>query len=299
MSAITRRTFMQHSAGAVAAGLGVPAVTASASASVPALKPQIPLAELQASTQVVLGNTGIQCSALGMGTGVRSWNGESALTRKGKRAFYSLLEHAYNQGITYFDLADMYGSHAYMRDMLRGPIERGKVMLLTKSVSRDPRGMKEDIERFRRELDTDMLDVVLMHCLTKPGWTTDLQPTMEVLSEAKAKGHIRAHGVSCHDYQCMVEASTEPWVDIMLSRINPFGVKMDGTPEEVAAVLATAKANGKGMLGMKIVGEGAKPGQIPQSLKFVFGLGSIDAVTIGFLEPAQVDDLVAKFAALA
>jgi len=122
---------------------------------------------------------------------------------------------------------------------------------------------------------------------------------MDVLSEAKAKGHIRSHGVSCHNFQCMVEASTEPWVDVMLSRINPFGVKMDGPPEDVAAVLATAKANGKGMLGMKIVGEGTKPDQIPESLKYVFGLGSIDAITVGFLEASQIDDMAAKIGALA
>ena len=294
MNGIDRRTFIKTSASAVAA-------TMAGAAYADAPTQAGSLAALRANTIVTLGDCGVQCSALGFGTGVRAWNGDSALIRRGDDAFMELLAHACNRGVNFLDLADMYGSHEYARRAMHGPdpcIERDKAMILTKTVSREASLVAEDLERFRQELDTDVIDVVLLHCLTTPGWTTDLQAVKDVLADAKAKGQIRAHGVSCHNFQCMEEAAEDPWVDVMLSRINPFGTKMDGTPEEVAGVLRKAKANGKGNLGMKILGEGTHPDQIQESLQFVFGLGCIDAVTIGFLELHELDEVFEHFEAL-
>src|SRR5690606_14450289 len=111
-----------------------------------------------------LGNTGITCSFLGMGTGTR---GGSDQKNQGREGFISCLEHAHAQGLRYFDLADSYGSHEYMNEALKRSIPRDKVMLLSKTRSRDAEGVKADIDRFLKELDTDYLDVVLMHCLTE------------------------------------------------------------------------------------------------------------------------------------
>ncbi len=242
-----------------------------------------------------LGKTGIQCSLLGMGTGVNGWNGSSRLTRQGRQAAVSVFERACERGVTYFDLADMYGSHPYMKEMLGRVVDRDKVMISTKTVSREPDFIRADIERFRKELDTDYIDVVLMHCLTDqdgPNWTERLRPCMDALSEAKEKGIIRAHGVSCHDLGALEEAAGSDWVDVMLSRINPAGVKMDAAVEEVVPVLEKAKASGKGMLGMKILGEGEIRDRIEESMKFVLGLGCIDAMTIGFLKPDEIDSAI-------
>jgi aryl-alcohol dehydrogenase-like predicted oxidoreductase len=269
----------------MAGSLGLAALRAAAAEGTPA-----------ATTVRTLGKTGIQCTVLGMGTGVRGWNGSSELTRKGRETTLAVFERAYGLGLRYFDLADMYGSHAYMREMMRHTVDRDKVMILTKTTSREPAFVRADLERFRKELDTDYVDVVLMHCLTaRDGspWTEKLGPAMDVLSEAKENGVIRAHGVSCHSLTALKEAAESDWVDVMLSRINPFGTKMDGPPEEVAPVLKKAYSSGKGMLGMKIVGEGELRDQIEESMRYVLGLGCIHAMPIGFLEPDEVDAAIA------
>ncbi|MCP4643944.1 MAG: aldo/keto reductase [bacterium] len=285
MHRMNRRSFFRNSAAGLVAGAAMGGTTRAMAA--PA-----PMADLSATTVRTLGNTGIKCSLLGMGTGVNAWNGSSRLTRQGRNAVLSVFDHAYGKGITYFDLADMYGSHVFMREMLSHTIDRDKVMLSTKTVSREPDFIRADLERFRKELDVDCIDVVLMHCLTErdgPKWTEKHAACMDALSEAKDKGIIRAHGVSCHNFAAMEEAAGSPWVDVMLSRINPFGEKMDGPPEEVAAVLQKAHAAGKGMLGMKIVGEGKLADKIPESMRYVLGLGCVDAMTIGFLESGEID----------
>lgn len=288
MNRMNRRDFLKQSAGALAAAAVLPGI---ARAEAP---------KFSAGGLRPLGNTGITTSLLGMGTGTKAWNGSSAQNRLGHVSFVNTLIHAHEKGVRYFDLADMYGSHAYMKDAIRdGGLKREDLMLLTKTVTREPEGIKADLDRFRKEAGTDYFDVVLLHCLTEGGWTSKLQACMDVLSEAKEQGIIRAHGVSCHNLDAMKDASVSPWVDVMLSRINPEGVRMDGTVEEVVEVLRTAHANGKGMLGMKILGEGDIADKIAKSLDFVLNLGCIDAITIGFLNAEEIDGAIEHIGAVA
>jgi predicted aldo/keto reductase-like oxidoreductase len=151
------------------------------------------------------------------------------------------------------------------------------------------------LERFRHELDTDYIDIVLLHCLMIPGWDEHMKPYMEVLGEQKEKGLIRAVGCSCHDFGAMQTAAASPWVDVLLARINMKGgddAMMDGTREEVERVLRTAKQNGKAIIGMKILGEGRLAEQREACIKYAQGLGLLDAMTIGFHKPEQIDDVL-------
>jgi 1-deoxyxylulose-5-phosphate synthase len=285
MSHIDRRDFLRLSAaGALAVGLDLRALAQ------PALGPA-----LTATAARTLGSTGLRCTFLGMGTGTR---GGSSQRNEGREAFVGCLEHAHAQGLTYFDLADSYQSHDYMKEALKHSIPREKVMLLSKTRSREADAVKADIDRFLMELDTDYLDIVLMHCMTEPDWTEKYQGAMDALSEAKAQGKIKAIGCSNHDFGALKAAAASPWVEIILARINPAGLHMDATPEEVVPVLEQAHAAGKGILGMKIVGEGQLEDRLPESLDYVMGLGCVDAITIGFVKPAEIDDAMAKIAAV-
>jgi aryl-alcohol dehydrogenase-like predicted oxidoreductase len=285
MRPIDRRTFMKTSAGAFAASL---MYSGASRAEVKALT---------ATTARTLGKTGITTTLLGMGTGTVSWNKDSAQIRAGKDVFVDTLIHAHEQGIRYFDLADMYGSHPYMAEAKKkAGMKRDELTLLTKTTSKTAEETQADVERFLKEAETDYLDIVLLHCMTEGNWNETLAPCMEVLSKAKEKGQIRALGVSCHNLDAMKTAASLDWVDVMLNRINPYGVKMDGTPEEVTAVLKTAHDNGKGMIGMKILGEGQIADKIDSSLSFVMGLGCIDAFNIGFLNKGEVDDTIKRVA---
>ena len=120
-------------------------------------------------------------------------------------------------------------------------------------------------------------------------------PYMDVLNDEKAKGRIRAVGCSCHDLGAMQTAAATPWVDVILARINMQGgkeVMMDGSREEVEAVLRTARQNGKAIIGMKIFGEGRLADQRDACMKYAQGNGLLDAMTIGFHTPEQIDDVL-------
>lgn len=283
MRSINRREFIQQSAAMVTAACALPSLASGENA------------VKAACTRHPLGKTGVMPTLLGMGTGTRAGNKSSEQNRQGREGFLKTLIHAYEQGIRYYDMSDSYGAHEYVRDAIKqANMPRTELVLNTKTDSRDAAKVRADIERFRKELDTDYLDVVMLHCMTSKDWPEKLAPCMDVLSEAKQKGQIRAVGVSCHDKGALQRAAESPWVDVMLGRINPGTVLMDGTPEEIAAILKTAHANGKGVIGMKILGEGKLVNRIDEALKFSVGLGCLDAMAIGFVKPNEIDDTIAR-----
>ena len=289
MDRISRRHFLSTSAvlaSTMAGGCATPFAGHSA-------KP------VSAQTLRPIGKSGLRCSVLGMGTGVKAWNGDSELKRKGHEIYMQVLTHAYESGMRHFDLADMYGAHPFMREALKGPIKRENVTLITKTVKHDAAGVRDDLERFRKELDVDQLDLVLMHCITDPEWPEKCAPVMEVMAEAKAKGILRAHGLSCHHLGALARVADTAWADVVLARINPFGIKMDGRPDEVVPLLRAAHEKGKGVLGMKIAGEGACSDRIAESIQYVLGLGCVDGLTIGFLSREDVDSAIQHVRAIA
>jgi predicted aldo/keto reductase-like oxidoreductase len=246
---------------------------------------------------VTLGKSGVKTSLLGIGTGSHGVGRSSNQVKLGQDKFNKLLAHAFDRGIRYIDTADQYGSHLFVRDAIKvAKMPREKLFIQTKTRALSAEVAKADIERFREELGTDYIDSLLMHCMTKQSWPTDMRPVMDVLDDAKAKGLVKAVGVSCHGLPPLQVAAATDWVDIDLARINPLGGnkgRMDSTPEVVAGLLKRMHDKGKGILGMKILAEGdlKKPEQKRESLKFVMGLGCVDSFVIGFESPGQIDEI--------
>ena len=260
------------------------------------------------SDLVSLGRTGIKVSRLAQGTGFNGFSRSSEHTRQGKDKFDRLVRHSLDEGITFLDMADLYGSHPFVKDVIKG-LPRDRVALLSKIWPRKEDwvtpsgGAKEEIDRFRQELGVDTVDVCLIHCMMNDKWAIEYERIRDGLSELKQKGAVRAVGVSCHDFGALKVAVAHPWVDVILARINHKGgdeYSCDAPAEEVAAVLKTARKNGKAVVGMKIFGAGklVKPEEKDASLKYVFTNGLVDAITVGMLKPDEVDDTLKRMAAV-
>jgi aryl-alcohol dehydrogenase-like predicted oxidoreductase len=238
-----------------------------------------------------------------MGTGMRGGKRESNHTRLGKEKFEGLIRESHDRGVDTFDLADLYGTHPYVIPALKG-ITRDKFQVITKIWFRDggiPEPERPDadvcVERFLREIKTDYLDLVLLHCVVSAKWPEELRRQMDILSKLKHQGKVRAVGVSCHSLEALEAAATEPWVDSVHTRINPYGMSMDGAPEKVVPVLKRIHAAGKGVVGMKIMGEGRLRNDDERrdaSVKYALNLGCVDVLNVGCESVAEVDDLVAR-----
>ena len=261
-----------------------------------ALSKQTPLAKFKASDTVTLGSTGIQTSRLAMGTGTVGTGHHSHQTALGVKGLSELLLNGHDHGLRFFDAADSYGSHPHVAEALKH-VRRDQVTVLTKTWARDAAGARSDLDRFRRELGTDYIDICLLHCLTEGDWTERFKGVMDVLSEAKQKGVIRAHGCSCHSIEALRAAAKSPWVEVDFARINPIGSHMDADPQTVVSVLREMKAAGKAVVGMKILGQGDLSNRQDEALRYALSLGVLDAFTIGAESKAEQEDLIRRIAA--
>lgn len=249
---------------------------------------------------IKLGKSLIETSLLGIGTGVHAGNRSAFLTRQEKEKSIATIQHAFDRGIRNFDTADTYGTHQIVGEALSKK-NREDYTLTSKIWVRGggiPDKERPDadvvVERFRKELNTDYIDLVQIHCMVDENWTETQKKQMDILEDLKAKGIIRAHGVSVHSLDAMKDAVKTDWVDVLHARINPYGMAMDKPdPKEVIEVINQIKKGGKGVIGMKLVGNGKirdDSKKIDDSLRFVLGLNSVDMVIVGFESIDQIDN---------
>ena len=254
--------------------------------------------------EVTLGRTGIKLSRLGMGTGV---DGGKVQTALGKDAFIKLIHYAYDQGIRYFDCAEAYSTFGWMADAIKG-LPREKLFIQSK-IDGKPAEILARIDSHRKNFDTDYVDSMLIHCMTRGTWTDEWKRIMDGFDEAKGKQWIRAKGVSCHDLPALRAAVASDWTEVHLVRVNPQGHHVDGlVPEKwdkvspsndvtpVLAELKTMHAKGRGVIGMKLIGNGEfkEAADRETSIRFAMSRPELSAVVIGFKAPSEVDEAIER-----
>lgn len=285
MSNSTRRDFLK------AAAVAVPALAAP---------------RRSATDWVTLGKSNVKVTRLAFGTGTHGGRIQREL---GQKEFTRLVRHAYDRGIRFFESADNYDQmHEMLAEALKG-IPRENYRLMTKlrwqNLAREGYNPKDDIERFRRELNSDYFDIFLLHNVKTITWPQDLERLRDAISEAKHKQIIRCHGCSGHGLMPIRAYAGNPWLDVVLMRVNHDGTRMDnlrdeanvpGAREEVLPTIEKVHGQGTGVLGMKIMGEGKfiTPEQRDASIKFVMQFGKVDAVTIGFKSTAEIDEAIER-----
>ena len=287
MTQISRRQFIQ-------AGLIGAAAASTGFAGMSYISPTDSMID-----RVKLGKTGLIVPHLALGTGTHGGKQSSDMTRMGIQNWLKIARYAQERGMTFYDAADLYGSHQNVKEILK-EVQREKATLLSKIWTR-PEDWNKDapkatIDRFRKETGSEYFDILLLHCMTNEKWKEEKKPYIEALSEAKQKGIVKAVGLSCHSFEALKVAADDPWVDVILARINPEGVIMDASPNEVMAVLKKAHDSGKGIIGMKIFGEGklSEESQREKSLRYVIGSKNVDCMTIGMTSVEQVEDVVKR-----
>ncbi len=291
MTQVSRRDFLKATAaaaGSVAAGCSSVSLQA---------------ARRSATDWVTLGNSGIKVTRLAFGTGTFGGKIQREL---GQEQFTRLVRHAYDRGIRFFETADAYrGMPGMLAAALKG-LPRDSYKLMTKYRLRSSEDPKVTIDRLRKDLDSEYVDILLLHCVRTAGWPEEHKRLRDEFNEAKEKRIILAHGASCHGLLPLRAFPGTRWLDVALLRINHDGTRMDtlqggegaekGDVNEVISRIREVRAQGTGVIGMKIMGEGrfTSPEDRDSSLKFVMKLGTVDAITIGYKSPAEIDEAIER-----
>jgi aryl-alcohol dehydrogenase-like predicted oxidoreductase len=289
MSGFDRRHFLRTLAGGVAAAAALPVAAPAA-------------VKRSATDWVTLGDSGVKVTRLAFGTGTFGGRVQREL---GQEQFTRLVRHAYDSGIRFFETAQNYGGmHEMLGIALKG-IPRDSYRLMTKYRLRNTENPREIIDRYRKELNSEYFDILLLHCVRTGDWATEYAKLRDEFSEAKHRKVILAHGASCHGLQPLRAFPCQKWLDVALMRINHDGTRMDnlegnerapGVVDEPVAHIAEIHKQGTGVLGMKIMGEGAfqTPERRDASIQFVMKLGTVDAVTIGYKNTDEIDEAIQR-----
>ena len=292
---LDRRQFIRTSAVLAGTALLSPWALSNIRAATPAGK-------RTAADQVTLGKTGIKLSRLGFGTG--SNNGREQ-TDLGKEGFTKLIHYAYDQGITYIDTAESYRTFEWISDAVKG-LPREKLFIQSKMDGK-PEDVLARIDQHRKVFNTDYIDSLLVHCMTRGQWTDEWKRIMDAFNEAQEKKWIRAKGVSCHSLPALRAATASNWTEVHLVRVNPQGIYTDGevadwsnsTQHEISPVMQEIKTmheKGHGVIGMKIFGAGTFTGadDREKSIRFAMACKDIDAIVIGFTGKQQIDEAIER-----
>jgi predicted aldo/keto reductase-like oxidoreductase len=288
MSRSTRRDFLKTALATGALAGAVPQAFSAAK-----------VEKKSATDWVTLGNSGIKVTRLALGTGT---HGGRIQRQMGQEDFTKLVRHAYDRGIRFFETADSYmGMPEMLATALKG-IPRDSYKLMTKLRPQHADDLPNAVDRLRKALNSEYLDILLVHCVRTSGWAEEFKPIRDTFSEAKVKKVILAHGASCHGLLPLRSLPGNSWLDVALVRINHAGTMMDnmrgdssgGDVSEVTTRVGQIHGQGTGVIGMKLMGEGrfTSPEERDASLRYVMKLGTVDSVTIGYKTTAEIDEAI-------
>ena len=240
--------------------------------------------------QVLLGQTGIEVSVAGFGVLPMGPSQLALPVEEGA----AILRYALDRGINFIDTAQYYRTYPYIRLALEGRDDR--VVICSKSLCADYEGMAEAIEEARQELGREVIDIFLMHEV-RSGQLEERMGAWQALRDAKARGLVRAIGLSTHHVDVTAAAAGMEALDVVFPLINYAGLGIRkgnafATKEEMLEAIAVCHRAGKGVFSMKAFGGGSLTAHYQTALDFVFAQPDIDSVMIGFGKTTEVDDLL-------
>jgi 1-deoxyxylulose-5-phosphate synthase len=261
---------------------------------------QLKAAPQTATDWVTLGKSGVKVTRLAFGTGTMSGRTQREL---GQVEFTKLVRHAYDRGIRFFETAESYGGMHEMLGVALEGIPRDSYRLMSKVTTHDGVNPQEKIDELRKLAKTDYFDVMLLHWQHTATWPTDTVRWQDGILEAQAKHAVMGHGASVHGLPALRQFPENKWLDIAMIRMNHKGAKMDaedyntsgpGNVSEVVTHVKQVRADGMGVISMKLVGEGTFTNREDRqkAMRFAFKNAGVDSVTVGYKNTAEVDEAI-------
>jgi len=192
-----------------------------------------------------LGKTGLEVSVIGFG-GI-------PMQRLDKERAIELVKELHNQEINFIDTARAYTISEELIGYGLEQVGREKFILATKSMARDYKSMKEDIEISLKNLRTQVIDLYQLHNVrTEQEYDTAMgkDGALKALQEAKAEGKIKHIGITSHDLNTIWKGMESGCFDTIQFPYNPV-------ERQAEELFERANSLGIGVIVMKPLAGGA------------------------------------------
>jgi len=261
-----------------------------------------------------LGNTGLLVTPVGMGVLTVGRTQLALPVEDGAR----IVRYAAERGINFFDTAEYYETYPYIARAAecrpynppsrtqasvgaafsRPPLD--DAVISSKSLAPDHAGMTRAIEDCRAALSRDVIDIFLLHEIRQAPDFENRAGAWQALVDAKAKGRVRAIGLSTHHVDGARLAAALTDLDVLFPLINHRGLGIrdgdaPGSKEAMAAAIHAASGAGKGVFAMKALGGGNLAADYMTALGYVSTLSGVTSTMIGMGCEKDVDDAVDYF----
>jgi len=232
---------------------------------------------------VKLGKTGINVSRLCFGGLVIGPLQANLPVDRGADIIVEALKH----GVNFIDTAELYGTYPHIREAVGRYKE--KLVIATKSYAYTAEGARQSLEKARKEMDLDMIDIFLLHEQESRMTLRGHCEALEYYISAKQKGLIGAVGVSTHNIEVVEACADMPEIDVIHPIVNKDGLGIgDGKIDEMLAAVKKVYDAGKGVYSMKPLGGGNLLGRFGESIKFVLEIPYIHSVAVGMQSVEEV-----------
>jgi 1-deoxyxylulose-5-phosphate synthase len=251
-----------------------------------------------ATDWVTLGKSNVKVTRLAFGTGSISGQVQQDL---GQEGFTRLVRYAYDRGIRFFETAESYGDSQQMLGVALKGLPRDSYRLMSKVTTNGGNPIQR-FDEMRRNSNTDYFDIMLLHWQHDGNWPTESQRWQDAILEAEHKQMVVSHGASVHGLPALRRVPQTKWLDIAMIRMNHKGTVMDaevpdtgepGNVPEVVAHTKQAKAEGMGIISMKLIGEGRfNRDDRQKAMRFAFRNAGVDCVTVGYKNTSEIDEAI-------
>lgn len=239
---------------------------------------------------IKLGKTGIEVSRLCFGGLVIGPLQANLTVSRGA----DVIAEALSAGVNFIDTAELYGTYPHIREAM-ARVGR-KPVIATKSYAYDADGARESLEKARKGLNIDVIDIFLLHEQESRLTLKGHREALDFYLNEKEKGRIKAVGVSTHRIEVVEACSQMPEIDVIHPIVNKKGLGIgDGSLNEMLAAISRAYDAGKGIYSMKPLGGGNLIGDYNESIRFVLDIPYIHSIAVGMQSEEEVRMNMAVF----
>lgn len=206
-----------------------------------------------------------------------------------------IIHHAFESGVNFIDTAQLYKTYDHIKEGLKG-FKRDQIVIASKSYAYDEKTAMESVEEALKALDTDYIDLFLMHEQESEHTMRGHYEALETFLKLKEKGYIRAVGLSTHNVAGVKAANMYKEIEVIHPILNISGLGIiDGTLNEMLEQVKIFHDNGGGVFSMKPLGGGNLLNRVDESFDFILGVDCVDAIAVGMQTIAEVDYNIKRF----
>lgn len=199
-----------------------------------------------------------------------------------------LLNFAYEQGINFFDTAELYDNYNIIKEFIKYK-DRETLTIATKSYAYDKATAEYSVNKALKEMNTEYLDIFMLHEQDNGNNFMGHYEAVERFMKYKEAGIIKHFGISTHRIEAVEDSIKFKEIEIVFPLLNAKGIGIhDGTITDMINAVKKAKEYNKFILAMKVYGGGHLINDAEKSFEFVKNIREVDAMAVGMATEEEI-----------